>query len=44
MMLVYLLPQLPLYIPNDAEKADPKLYAANVRKELVRNACLSVQV
>lgn len=28
--------QLPLYVPNEAEKADPKLYAANVRALLLR--------
>lgn len=28
--------QLPLYVPNEAEKADPKLYAANVRAMMMR--------
>lgn len=28
--------QLPIYYPNDEEKADPKLYAANVRKMMLR--------
>ena len=31
-----LLVQLPLYVPNEAEKADPKLYAANVRDMMLR--------
>lgn len=27
--------QLPVYVPNEEEKADPKLYAQNVRKKMV---------
>ena len=27
--------QLPVYVPNEEEKADPKLYAQNVRKAMV---------
>lgn len=30
--------QLPVYVPNEAEKADPKLYADNVRKMMVRSS------
>lgn len=28
--------QLPLYVPSEEEKADPKLYAANVRALMLR--------
>lgn len=28
--------QLPIYYPSDEEKADPKLYAANVREMMLR--------
>lgn len=33
---VLALPQLPLYVPNEAEKADPKLYAHNVRELMLK--------
>lgn len=28
--------ELPVYVPSAAERADPKLYAANVRAVMVR--------
>lgn len=33
--------ELPVYHPSPAEKADPKLYAANVRKLMVSGAAHS---
>lgn len=30
--------QLPVYMPSDAEKRDPRLYADNVRQFMVRTA------
>lgn len=34
--------QLPVYVPSDAEKADPALYAANMRQYMVRIGLYSV--
>lgn len=34
--------QLPVYAPSDAEKADPALYAANMRQYMVRIGLSSV--
>jgi lysophosphatidylcholine acyltransferase/lyso-PAF acetyltransferase len=31
--------ELPVYVPSDEERADPKLFAANVRRVMVRRRC-----
>lgn len=35
---------LPPYIPSQAEKDDPALYAANIRKLIVSDTCQSIQL